>query len=62
LHKFSLAIVRFKNYFPAYRGIEIEHNIRMLFRELIEDIPVPHKSCPAHHQFYPLLGHEHSEQ
>jgi hypothetical protein len=23
---------------------------------------VPHRSCPSHHQFYPLLGHECSEK
>jgi hypothetical protein len=25
-------------------------------------IPIPHRSCPSHHQFYLLLEHEHSEQ
>jgi hypothetical protein len=26
------------------------------------NIPVPHRSCHSHHQFYPLLRYEHSEQ
>jgi hypothetical protein len=34
----------------------------MVFKEIILHISVPHKCCPSHHLFYPLLGHEHSEQ
>jgi hypothetical protein len=25
-------------------------------------IPIPHRSCPLHHQFYPLLDNGYSEQ
>jgi hypothetical protein len=25
-------------------------------------VPIPQRSYLSHHQFYPLLGHEHSEQ
>jgi hypothetical protein len=34
----------------------------MVFREFIEHILIPRGSFPSHHQFYPVLGHEHSEQ
>jgi hypothetical protein len=34
----------------------------MVFREFVKHVPIPHKSCPSHHQFYPLLELEHSEQ
>jgi hypothetical protein len=35
----------------------------MVFREFIKYIlKIPHRNCLSHHQFYPLLEHDHSEQ
>jgi hypothetical protein len=54
---------RFKNVFSAYFRNEItQQNVLMVFREYRTYVPIPHRSCLSHNQFYPLLGHEHSEQ
>jgi hypothetical protein len=36
-----------------------EANIERIYRI---NVLVPQRNCPSYNQFYPLLGHEHSEQ
>jgi hypothetical protein len=38
------------------------NNFFIIFREFIVHVLFPHRSCSSYNQFYPLLGHEHSEQ